>query len=622
MIHRIGIQFKVLVVFACMALIVLVGGVWMWVRSDAAAGRVRSVEAESSLVRVVQSASFVLLDVNDNLEQYVNEEAVEKIGGIATRRAELSKRYNEILAKIAQHRPDDPRIRDAVSKAQRSFERYEGMVGQAMYKHRVRVETVGPISREVLLRERDEMLKEVRYLKEDLYFPIRQLQEISSQEHTKAIEAAKQEAGGLAGPVWFLILPAVLISALMMMMIAKSVVRPLAVTRQFLQQNGQDLTQRLELNAYDEANDVAYAVNEWLTQHDKEIRQFGERMNGMSTALTDLENNAATFAAATQKHVREVSQAEEMFRDLQTQIQNLTGAVQGLSKMDAPQMAQANLSVALQDLEKSLTELAQTNQSFATDIQSLLETERQWQEVQLRFSDKTHGVGAVKGSVDGLIRELNDKVGEGDLLAEDTARLAEQVRVLSLNVTLESLRDMHNRGGAERIVEQLDGVGRGLDAAAHSIGAYVRSYRQRSRMADQCIQQLTKSTTEIEKVHVDLTGKSRQLAAQMTAMHETVTRLTEDRTSLTRAFERLQTDFERHQMSMTQYKEELQNLSQMSKAHHMKLKRTTEVLDGTLAAGRQAEEVGTLQSGLANKVQSNLSEILQTLRKYKTTKSY
>jgi methyl-accepting chemotaxis protein len=624
MLHQVSIQLKVILTFTVMAVIILIGTLVTWLNVRWTDESLQRIAPEAALLKDAYDCSALMFSISNNLDAYMAETDKDQVALIGERRVDLLKKLTETLLRIGQ-RPQheaDIQIQEAVVKAQRAVERYDAMAGQAMFKHRVRLETVGPISQQVLLNERDELLREVRSLKADVSIRLESLQAIAVQQHKAVLQSASTSTTGLQSSLWWTAIVAVAIGAIFSALIARSLVRPLKSARTFIQQIGLDLTPRLELNAYDEANDIAYGINDLLAQYDKEIRTLNERVGTITHACQTLDEAAQAFTLVTQRHVQEVSQAEDMFLDLHLNVKDLGEALRKVEGME-------KVKGALQEVGPMLETVQQHARAFVTAVddarkelhrlgaaaQALRDSERQ-------FVERTSSGAHLRDLVDQFHANLKQRIDHGLGIRENAKDAADRVRVLSLNVSLETYRSLPSVEAGEQLVENLVLVSRKIEAASQDLSEYVHAYEDRSDIADRVLRELEKVTAAIEESYRDVDSKTGDVMDRIQSVQAKIQAVSSEGETLTESLRKFTAWFDQQDQAIEGLKNELKTSAHLAKTHAIKLSRTTEVLDGTLLASKSAGDIGVMQQENVHKIRQAVQDFSVVLKKFKVGKSY
>lgn len=624
MLHQVSIQLKVILTFVVMAVIILIGALVTWVNARSTDEKLRRIAPEAALLKDAYDCSALMFAISNNLDAYMAETDKDQVSMIGERRIELLKKLTETLLRITQ-RPQheaDVQIQEAVVKAQRAVERYDAMAGQAMFKHRVGLETVGPISQQVLLNERDELLREVRSLKADVSIRFEALQAIAVQQHQAVLQSASTSSSGLQSSLWWTALIAVTIGAVLSALIARSLVRPLKSTKIFIQQAGLDLTPRLELNAYDEANDIAYGINDLLTQYDKEIRALNERVGVVTHACETLDEAAQAFSLATQRHVQEVSQAEDMFLDLHLNVKDLGESLRKAEGMEKVKSVVQELGPLLDTVMQRGQTFVATTEQARKDIQQLSEAAQALRDSERQFAERTSTAAHLRDLVDQLDANLKSRIDHGLGIQENARDAADRVRVLSLNVSLETYRDAPTVDAGEQLVENLVSVSRRIETASRDLTAFVEAYEDRSELAHRAVRELEKVTTAIQEGYRDVDSRTVTVLDRIQSAQQQIQSVSSEADTLTDSLRKFTAWFDHQQQAIESLKSELKTAAQLAKTHAIKLSRTTEVLDGTLLASKGAGDIGILQQENVQKIRQAVQDFSSVLKKFKVGKSY
>ncbi len=624
MFQHVSIQLRVILTFAVMAIVILTGTLVTWLSANSADREVRRVAPEAGLLKDSYDCSALLLAITSNLDDYVAESDKDKVSAIGERRVELLKKLTETLLRIAQ-RPQheaDVRIQQGVVKAQRAVERYDAMAGQAMFKHRVRLETAGPISQQVLANERDELLRQARYLKQDVITQFESLQSIANQQHQAALQSVLASASGFQSTLWITAFVAIAVGIGLSIAIARSLVRPLKSAKTFMHQLGLDLTPRLELDAYDEANDLAYGINDLLGQYDKEIRTLIERAMIITRACETLDEAAQSFTLATQRHVQEVSQAEDMFLDLHLNVKDLSESLRKVEGLEKVKNVLQEVGPTLEALHHHSESFIKTAEDARKEMQLLSDATNALRDAERRFVERTASANHLRDLVTQLDHLLKARIESGHSIMEHAGEAADDVRVLSMNFSLETYRDSLSIESGERLVEQLAAVSRKMTAAAKDVATYVSSYENRSEAADQAIRELEKVTQSIQDGYADIEAKSQAVSARIDKAHDHIQRIASEAETLTESVRKFSAWFDQQSQAVDALKSEIKAVTHLAKTHGIKLSRTTEVLDGTLLASKGAGDIGVMQQENVQHIRQAVQDFSTVLKKFKVGKSY
>lgn len=624
MLHQVSIQLKVILTFTVMAVIILIGAFVTWLNARSTDESLQRIAPEAALLKDAYDCSALMFSISNNLDAYMAETDKDQVALIGERRVDLLKKLTETLLRIGQ-RPQheaDIQIQEAVVKAQRAVERYDAMAGQAMFKHRVRLETVGPISQQVLLNERDELLREVRSLKADVSIRLESLQAIAVQHHKDVLQSASTSTEGLQSSLWWTAIIAVAIGAIFSALIARSLVRPLKSARTFIQQIGLDLTPRLELNAYDEANDIAYGINDLLAQYDKEIRTLNERVGTITHACQTLDEAAQAFTLATQRHVQEVSQAEDMFLDLHLNVKDLGESLRKVEGME-------KVKGALQEVGPMLESVQQHTRVFVTavddarkELHRLGDAAQALRDAERQLVERTSSGAHLRDLVDQFHANLKQRIDHGLGIRENAKDAADRVRVLSLNVSLETYRSLPSVEAGEQLAENLVSVSRKIEAASQDLSEYVQAYEDRSDIAERALRELEKVTAAIEECYREVDSKTGDVMDRIQSVQSKIQTVSTEGETLTESLRAFTAWFSQQDQAIDGLKNELKASVHLAKTHAIKLSRTTEVLDGTLLASKSAGDIGVMQQENVHKIRQAVQDFSAVLKKFKVGKSY
>lgn len=309
----------------------------------------------------------------------------------------------------------------------------------------------------------DEISKVEAHEKEIESDLIKLLSEIHNFTLASALKAEEHELDATK-TIMYLFVIAVLISAILPLIIAKSITQPIVKLQQGLEQASKgdgDLTFRLDDKNRDETGDAARAFNHYLSTQQSLIKSIIDQGNQLSES-----SKSASVA---------MHETVDNFRTQQAETDTVASAIE-------------QLSIATKEISQN----AQQASTFTDNVKS-------------KVTDGTQGALATKDDISQLTQQINNasKVIESlvietnsiDSVLETIQSIAEQTNLLALNAAIEAARAGES--------------GRGFAVVADE----VRSLAQRTQTSTVDIQELVHRLQAEAKNAVDTMEQGKDLAS-------------------------------------------------------------------------------------------------------------